>query len=69
MALGVQANASTQREWFCVAVELDLKLKLDLKFQLEVDDRNHESCKTLPIGSFQRVVPGWPGLGDLSLFM
>ena len=25
MALGVQANASTQREWFCVAVEYRLK--------------------------------------------
>ena len=25
MALGVQANASTQREWFCVAVENRLK--------------------------------------------
>ena len=26
MALGVQANARTQRKWFCVAVEYRLKL-------------------------------------------
>ena len=58
VALGVQANASTQREWFCVAVEYRLNSYNDVKF---VQTRGKYG--EFPVGRVWEVYSHWGGCG------